>query len=300
MKPWMILSAVKRPQTISYLWPRLRIGLFFMGAFLLSFLIYSDIQLQNKSKSVLLDVTAFIAGLCHWPAQAGSSLTASIISHFDVYGQNKKLRDENRALRVQHYLSLALASENSRLRSKLKVIKEIEPEFTSIRVIGGTKSPYQHNLLLGGGKKEGIQVKSAVLADRQILGRIIEMGHYSCRVLLITDPQSHVPIILEKSGVQGILSGDNSSLMRIKVVEKTLISSTDTVPLSLKGEEQGSKVEKGEYIFSSGQGGIFPPGFVVGRVVEVTPHEILVQSMIDMAQLEYVQVVKPYEESVYD
>jgi len=300
MKPWMILSAVKRPQTVNYLWPRLKMSLFFMSAFLLSLLTYFDAHLQTKSRSALLDATAFITDLCRWPAQTGSFLTASLVSHFDVYEKNKKLRDENRTLRAQHSLTLALAAENNRLRNKLKVIKEIEPEFSSVRVIGAVKSPYQHNVLLGSGEKEGIQVKSAVLVDRQILGRIIEVGNYSCRVLLMTDPQSHIPIVLEKSGVQGILSGDNSSLMRIRVVEKTLISSTGNAVHSLKEGEQRPKVAKGEYVFTSGQGGVFPTGFVVGRVVEVTPHEILVQSMIDMTQLEYVQVVKPYEESVDD
>lgn len=299
----MILSAVKRAQPLHNIWRRFKMSIFYMGAFLLTFAIYADARLQKRSQAFLLETTALISRLCRWPAEAGSALVASIISHLDVYKQNQQLRAENRILRARDHQAHTLMAENRRLREKLKVIDEIESEFISVRIIGGVNSPYQHNLLLSDGQKAGIELRSAVLLDRQILGRVIEVGKFSSRVLLITDAHSHIPVVLEKSGIQGILSGDHSSVMKIKFIEKVLLSSIekDVSPSSfVTVQQQQTTAQKGEYVFSSGQGGVFPPGFIVGRVIEVRPHEILVQSMIDGSRLEYVQVAKPYEESIDD
>jgi rod shape-determining protein MreC len=291
----MILSALRRPHSTHNSSSRLKYSMFVFSVFVFSCFIYVNLHFQYRVKSFLLDVTTFTQYCCHWPVQTTRTLINSFLDHLEVYEKNKKLQVENYALRAQYHHNLALMAENRRLREKLKIIKEIGHSFISVRVLGRSNTSYQHSLFLAGGENESIQIKSPVLAGRQVLGRVIQTGHSSCKVLLITDLHSHVPIIFEKSGVNGILSGENSEIMKVKIIEKVVDASLNAPHLPEALPSQRAKIQVGEYVFTSGSGGIFPPGFIVGRVVEVTPHEISVRSTIDIAALEYVQVTRAYE-----
>ena len=275
----MIFSLINRHRTVKGLWARFKTLFFFLMVGVVLFSFHSRSGFQGPARSLFLDATALISRACQWPGHAFSSLALSTQSFFQVYAENKHLKNENLLLRHAQDVNLALTSENHRLRKRLNLIDEAQKDFISLPVIGGTHSLYQHNLLVKGGKREGIELKSPVLMGRHVLGRIVEVGNSFCRVLLVTDPHSHVPVVLEKSGAHGILSGDNTLSMRLKFLDNTSFP-----------------VEKGEYVFSSGQGGIFPAGFILGRIVEVTAHEILVRSMVEETGLDYVQIIKPFKE----
>lgn len=293
-----MLLNLKKPYAKGHFLFKVRYISFIIGSLLLLSVIYTHSSFHQPLQSFLIDGSAYINKICRIPTKFFENSVDTVTSHFYIHRQNQKLRDENIVLRTRYYQTLALASENHRLRQRLKIIPEENPTFVTVRVIGESNSPYQKNIFINGGKKASIELKSAVLSNQLILGRVIERGNYASRVLLITDPQSHIPVILEKSGIQGILSGGTSSVMKIKVSEKSFHTSHKNPSLDKaesKHQESNTdvQIEKGEYVFSSGQGGIFPPGFIIGRVTRVKDEEIFVEPLQDLSQLEYVQVLKP-------
>lgn len=302
MKPWLMLLNLKKPYARGHYLFKLKYISFILGPLFLLSLLYTHDTLCQPLKSFLLDSSAYLNKVCQIPTKIFQNSVDTVMSHFYIQRQNQKLREENGVLRRRYYQALALAAENHRLRERLKIIPEENPSFITVRVIGESNSPYQKNIFINGGKKANIELKSAVLSDQLILGRVIERGNYASRVLLITDPQSHIPVIMQKSGIQGILSGGPSSIMKIKVSEKSFYSSQsmssrgrpdlDHPPMQVSSHTH-AQVEKGEYVFSSGQGGIFPPGFIIGRVIDIKDGEIFVESLLNVSQLEYVQVLKP-------
>ena len=303
MKPWMLLfTAERRVSGLESLLSRLRLSFFYIAAFLLTFIVYSQGDFRKTSEAYLLEVTASLNGLLSGPIRHVQRISHHVSDFWAAYTENARLKKENQVLWAQNHLVHALISENRILREKLHVMHEEMPEFLSVRVSGCVFSPYQHGLFLSAGKKDGFEKNSIVFHGRQILGRIVQVSQNFSRVLLITDVHSHVPVILETSRLQGILSGDQSSVMKIKLVEKLFsppaVRLGNTTDHSLDKAEHPPREmpQKGEYVLSSGQGGIFPAGFVMGRVIEVKPHEILVQSLIDESTLTYVQVARQHQE----
>ena len=294
-----MLLNLKKPYAKGHFLFKIRYISFIVGSLFVLSVVYTHSTFHQPLQAFLIDSSAYINKICQVPAKFFQDSMTSLSSHFYIHRQNQKLRDENIILRKRYYQTLALSAENHRLRQRLKIIPEENPTFVTVRVIGESNSPYQKNIFINGGKRANIELKSAVLSDQLILGRVIERGNYASRVLLITDPQSHIPVILEKSGIQGILSGGASSMMKIKIPEKSFHAahrnaSSNKIDLLLHQESNGdAKIEKGEYVFSSGQGGIFPPGFIIGRVTDIKDEEIFVESLQDLSQLEYVQVLKP-------
>lgn len=296
-----MLLNLKKPYVKGHFLFKIRYVSFILVSLIFLSIVYTHSTFHQPLQSFLLDSCAYVNKIGRAPAKIFQNSIDTLKSHFYIQRQNQKLREENSVLRKRYYQALALAAENHRLRQRLKIIPDENPSFVTVRVIGESDSPYQKNIFIGGGKFANIEMKSAVLSDQLILGRVIERGNYASRVLLITDPQSHIPVILEKSGIQGILSGGPFSIMKIKISEKSFYSAQSTTvdkktapSSSLPTFSQADiQVEKGEYVFSSGQGGIFPPGFVIGRVIDIKEDEIFVESLQDLSQLEYVQVLKP-------
>jgi rod shape-determining protein MreC len=107
-----------------------------------------------------------------------------------------------------------------------------------------------------------------------MLGRVIEVGEKAARVLLLTDINSRVPVLIEGSNQKAILSGNNGDY------------------LSLKHLPADSSLSEGGRIVTSGDGGIFPAGLPIGRVALNDNGKFIVKPYADLSRVSYVRIIK--------
>ena len=112
-----------------------------------------------------------------------------------------------------------------------------------------------------------------------MVGRVESVSGSYIRVLLFTDINSKVPVILERNRIRGILSGDNTT------VPKLLFTAT------------GADIKEGDVVVTSGVAGVFPTGLPIGVISKITKDAIAVETISDIERLEYVKIV---DYGVYD
>src|SRR6266699_346331 len=123
------------------------------------------------------------------------------------------------------------------------------------------------------GTDQGLARGQAAVAGEGLVGRLTEVGSRAARVLLITDLNSRIPVVVEKSHANAMLAGDNSQRPRLFYVGQP-----DTIKI-------------GDRILTSGEGGVFPPGLPVGMVAALEPGGARVEPYVELSQLGYVLIV---------
>ena len=112
------------------------------------------------------------------------------------------------------------------------------------------------------------------LSDQGVVGRIEKISRNYAKIILITDINSKIPVIIEKSRIRGILSGDNT------MMPKLIFTPLD------------AEINIGDRVVTSGVSGVFPAGLPVGEVVSVSKNEIVVRPFASREKLEYIKIVK--------
>lgn len=222
------------------------------------------ISLMNFSAPVIRQTSFGI----DW-VQSGVGNFKDILS---AHVHNKRLLQENHALKKWRELAFRLSAENKSLKQQLRIVEEEVSPMLTARVITYPSGVLTQTLLLNAGSKNGVKKGQPVIAENAVLGRIIEVGETTARVLLITDLNSRIPVVFESSRAQAILSGTNSNLPKLTHFQSDEI------------------VKQGERVITSGKGGVFPYGLLLGTVVAHN-HTHYVRSPLVWDQLEYVQVL---------
>ena len=184
------------------------------------------------------------------------------------------LREENARLLAWQTAARRLENENDRLRELSQFREGPEASFITARIVGDSVSAYVRGALLNVGRKVGVTPGQAVVTGEGLAGRVAEVGDNSARVLFVTDVNSRLPVMVERTRERAILAGDNSALMRLTLVQTV----------------QG--VQRGDRIVTSGHGGSFPVGIPVGEVVQAGDGtSVRVRPFADFSRLEFVRVV---------
>lgn len=187
--------------------------------------------------------------------------------------QNIALKNQNIELLQWQAAAKNMEVENQSLRALLHVVPPHKHSFITARIVSDLSGPYVRGALINGGKSDGIRKDEAVINENGLIGRVIETGEHSGRVLLLSDINSRVPVMGERTHERSILSGNNS----------------DQPVLSYLAA--GSKIEVGERLVTSGDGGVFPAGVPVGAVTAIDHGAVVVQPFADAANAEYVSIV---------
>ena len=187
--------------------------------------------------------------------------------------ENTQLKAENLRLREWYQTALMLQAENQSLQDLLNLKIETPNKYITARVISDFGNAYVKTVLVSAGKNEGVKKDHAVLASEGMVGRIIDAGNNSARVLLLTDLNSRVPVLVEGSSQKAIMAGTNNKM-----------------PV-LKHLPADSGIVKGARIVTSGHGGKFPAGLPIGRVVPVSNGQLGVELYANMNKVMHVRVV---------
>lgn len=161
------------------------------------------------------------------------------------------LRDQNAELR-QRVSDLEEARlENDRLQEILGFIQARELEAVGARVIGRPVNAWEGTIVIDRGSDDGIEPGMPVLAPQGLLGQTVDVTGSSAKVRLITDQRSGVSALIQASRAEGIVNGSIEGRLSLDYV-----SSEVTVTV-------------GDVVLTSGMGGVYPKGLLIGEVIDV-------------------------------
>eukprot|EP01037_Dinobryon_pediforme_P013510 gene13510-13629_t len=154
------------------------------------------------------------------------------------------------------------------------------------KILGIPNDGYRSTMLIANSSSLDLAKNQAVVCPDGIIGRIINIGMTTARVMLITDLNSRIPVRVESTGEQAILSGQNNP-RELTVIHLDSSSSPES-QLSTKKDP----IKIGDRFLTSGYGGIYPPGLPVAVVTNVQNGVITATTISDVTRLEYVTILK--------
>lgn len=208
------------------------------------------------------------------PLAQTAKMIADLRAYQRVYEQNAELRRDLQRMQGWREAALQLEQKNARLLALNNVRLSPRLTFVTGEVIADSGSPFRRSAMLNVGALDRVEEGSVVVDGLGVVGRIAGVSDSTSRVLFITDGSSRVPVEIRPSGQRAIATGDNSS-----------------GPL-LEFLDQSAEIRPGERVLTSGAGGIFPDGFLLGHVATGADGRRRVQLAADFGTLHYVRVVR--------
>jgi rod shape-determining protein MreC len=205
------------------------------------------------------------------PSEAFRSFMLTAEDHMNLYKQNIELRKKNSLLEEKIYNTSFLVLENEQLR-KLLVDHEISSNnIISSRVMINKKSPYLNSFVISSGRNKKIKNGMAALDGKYFVGRIIDVNFFSSRVLLITDLNSRIPVIIEPKGYHAIMAGNGTPNPILEFLPKN------------------HNIKVGNKVFTSGKEGIFLPGIPIGKI-KIVSEKISLSLFSDINQITFISI----------
>jgi len=233
----------------------------------------TNLDAVSQARSAVTDAITPILALLTRPTDAMVEAIDSIRELGDLRAENARLREERE--RLLHWQSAArrLDAENRELRALLKLAPDPQIGFISARVVGDLGGAFVRSALVDAGTRDGAVKGQAVITGEGLAGRVLEVGNRASRILLLTDINSRIPVVIERTRDRGVVAGDNSELLRLLYLDPEV------------------EVSVGDRVVTSGHGGAIVPGLPVGMVTEVGEREVKVQPFVDWDRLDYVRLV---------
>ena len=211
-------------------------------------------------------------------AMAPVTGTINLLKDFESYQrlaqQNRELRSELRQMQAWKEAALQLEQENARLLDLNNV--RLDPRLTYITgvVLADSGSPFRQSVLINVGTRDGLVDGWATMDGIGLVGRISGVADNTARVILLTDASSRIPAIVQPSGQRLIVAGDNSAAPVIDFLENS------------------DQVRPGHRVVSSGDGGVFPAGLLIGQVAADPSGQLRVILAADYQRLEFLRVLR--------
>ena len=248
------------------------IVLLFLSAFVLMLINKTDTVIIDKTSSVATDIVSPVLDFLVIPAKA----LANVYDYFKelqkIRDDNRRLREENRQLLILRDWARALEIENHLLSGLLNYTPPPESSFITARVIAEEGDAFSHSLVAYTGDG-AVQKGQVAVSDKGVVGRVDKVGNMYSKILLITDINSKIPVMVERTRVRGILSGDNTATPRMVFI-----------PLS-------AELTVGDRVVTSGVAGVFPPGLPVGKISSVEKNNVKIKPFTNLERLEYIKII---------
>lgn len=209
---------------------------------------------------------------------AGQGVFDAVGAYFRAGRQNAALRREVEAARANAVTMKALEQENRRLKSLLGIVDEARLPVTTARLIGSTSTSTRRFAVLAAGARQGVQTGFPVRSASGLVGRVVEVGPTTARVLLVTDPENVVPVRRATDGLAAFVQGGARGSVQIRLINTGV-----------------STVRKGDVFVTSGSGGLYPPNVPVAVAVTPTRDGAEGHLASDPANAEFVIVERAYQ-----
>lgn len=253
---------------------RFSFGLLLFAAISLLMVGKIDAVLVDGVRTRVVDAVSPILDAMSRPAASVARLFGEFQSLSDIRSENARLRQEVAALRQYQDVAFRLEAENLTLRNLLNYTPDSAHSFLTARVVADNGGAFVRSLTINLGSANGVRDGQAVLGGRGLIGRIVQTGDRSARVLLITDLNARIPVTVERTQQRAVIGGDNTDRPKLLYLPPD------------------ASIRVGDRIVTSGTGGMFPPGLPVGVVAAAQDGAIRIQPVEPIEAIDYVKVVE--------
>ena len=230
-----------------------------------------DTKPLNYLRSFIKDTIYRGSVVVSFPVKSFGSVSNVVEDHLNLFNKNIKLKEENSKLKEQIYDPDFLIFENKQLRKLLDEQITSSTNLVSARVILDKQSPYLNSFIINSGSNKKIKNGMAVLDGKNFVGRIVDVNFFSSRVLLITDLNSKIPVLVEPSAHHAILSGHGDNVPTLEYLPKN------------------HTIQDGDKIYTSGKEGIFDTGIPIGEA-KIKDNSVTVVLFSDLKQTTFVNI----------
>ena len=248
-----------------------------ISLFLLALSILDPRAFQSV-KNLAIDVTAPISRAGSFVVSEVTAFSQSVGDYFEAGRQNGELRDQVRELEGQLTQAQAAQLENERLRALLQLRDTTADEVAIGRLVNSSWDSSRRYAILSAGSNQGVAYNMPVRAPEGLVGRVVTVGHWGARVLMIIDGGSTVPVRSARDGTPALASGTGDSELRVELIE---VGSNPFRP--------------GDMIVTSGVGGIYPPDIPVAEIVRIEGDFAIARPLAAPSRIDYAIVQPLYQ-----
>lgn len=256
----------------------------FVILLLIAALVVLSYNLKQKSSAglvtkVILEIAAPVQNALNASVKSVSDAWYRYLFLVGIEEENKNLKKKINDMKSQLILYQEGYLEAQRLRNLLALKDDYGFNFVPARVVGQGQVVLSKTFLINKGTSQGLKAGMAVMASPGLVGRVIDASWHVAKVLPLIDENSNIDAIVQRTRIQGIVRGAGSHGCVLKYISKT------------------QDVREGDIIISSGIGGVFPKGIMIGQVSRVDKREaglflkIYINPSVDFSRLEEVSVI---------
>ena len=228
----------------------------------------------KETEQVFLDLCAPLGAVLAEPRAMVVNFMNYIDNLYSLLNKPDTISQLKENVRQLALFNTQLQYENALLREELGLIKRNPLPTITARVLTHPDWGGINRIIIDGGLNRGIKKGAPVITASGVVGKVERVSANYARVQVLTAVDSRVPVSIGPNRLNAIVSGNNTGILDISI------------------QERDAKITKGDKVLTSGRGGIFPYGLLVGRIVNST-----VVPAVDLNKLDYVQVLKASEQS---
>jgi len=198
-------------------------------------------------------------------------------NHFNLYEENKKNKSELINLKSKDLVNKFIILENQRLKS---IVEDylVKSDTIFAKVLSDKGSPFLKSIIINKGSKQSINLGMVAMDGEYLVGKVVEVNYLSSRILLLTDLNSKIPVIIEPSGLLSIISGTGKDHGVVQYSKNNDVTQSQGI------------------VYTSGAGGLFKAGLPVGKINNnFLSNENEVKFFSDFSQLKFVKILSNTE-----
>ncbi|MBW2104459.1 MAG: rod shape-determining protein MreC [Deltaproteobacteria bacterium] len=233
----------------------------------------------NPAEKLVIEITAPFQKIFTGTISTARNIWKNYFFLVETRQQNLRLNKKIDLLEIENSRYQELLLANQRLQQLLKFQENTEETFLPARVIGWDSSALFKSIIISKGENDGLKINMPVVNSKGVVGRIVSISPNYAKVLLVTDQNSAVDGLVQRSRCRGMLKGRGSSECFFDYVIKAC------------------DIETGDVIVTSGLGRAFPKGLYLGTVkrIDDSPDklfkDVVVVSSVDFSKLEEILVI---------
>ena len=250
--------------------------LIIISVILLSFDFYK-VKPLNIFRSISKDIIYRGSFIISLPFKSLDRGYKTVKTHFTFYYDYQNLKNELYILKAQQSEIEFLKMQNKELKIVISDVLHTNRKNVIAKVILDKQSPFLKSIILNKGTNSNLKKGMAVLHKKNMVGRIVEVNYLSSRVLLVNDLNSKIPVKIQPSGENAIMSGEGNNLASLDFLPKL------------------STIEEENIVFTSGSDGVFDDGIPIGKITEIEG-KFYVEFFSDLNQINFVTVINNKKE----
>jgi rod shape-determining protein MreC len=226
-------------------------------------------ELRVKSINAVYTITSIVSS----PIGLIKNGLESIYEIQNIYQDNQKFKEMQLLDSASFQEMVSLKLKIAQYEKLLNATSDTEFDFRTSRIVADFSDNFNGTLIVNSGKKQNIKLDMPVSGSNGIIGRISHVSESLSRVLLISNINSRIPVIISEDGYHGMLIGQGRENPTIEFVEHI------------------EKISIGDLVTTSGKGGIFPPFQLIGQVVGKKSNEIEISIFENITALSHVKLL---------